>query len=159
MTAFELLSKLGLNLAGYGNALIILLLFIQVAPIKINPFDRIIVWFKKHMHKDIDEYINASVKDSVQGIYDKIDELREEEKKARLEDKALDARRRIIAFADEVVHGNKHSYEQWNSILEDITYYENYCEENPTFPNGKAISSIGLIKEVYNELLRTGGIK
>jgi hypothetical protein len=159
MTAFELLSKLGLNLAGYSNALIILLLFIQVAPIKINPFDRMIGWFKKHMHRDIDEYINASVKESVQGLYDKLDELRDEEKEARLEDKALFCRRNIIGFADGISHGQEYSSEQWNQAFEDVTFYEHYCEHHPDFPNGKAVSSINIVKTVYQELLISGRIK
>ena len=165
MPLFDMINKIGLDvtrISGWGNFLLLLSIVIQIAPIKLDPWGKVLTAIRGSFRNEIKEEIETQIKpidEKVENLSSKIDRIKEEELANRQQDKALDARRRIIAFADEVVHGNVHSYEQWNSILEDITYYENYCEENPTFPNGKAISSIRLIKEVYNELLRTGGIK
>ena len=73
---------------------------------------------------------------------------------ARALDKALDARRRILQFADEIRRGVKHSMEHFNDILDDITFYAKYCDDNPTFKNDKAVRSIQRIEEVYDECMR-----
>ena len=69
-------------------------------------------------------------------------------------DKAYDARRRILQFADEIRRGIRHSLEHFNDILDDITYYTKYCDEHPSFQNDKAVRSIQRIEEVYDECMR-----
>ena len=69
----------------------------------------------------------------------------------RQKDKALDARRRILRFADEVRRGEKHSQEHFNNVFADITTYTNYCHEHPDFENDKAVVSIKCIRQVYEQ--------
>lgn len=73
---------------------------------------------------------------------------------ARALDKALEARRRILQFADEIRRGIKHSMEHFNNILEDITSYKDYCRTHEDFQNDKAVRSIQRIEEVFDESMR-----
>lgn len=70
---------------------------------------------------------------------------------ARMKDNALDARRRILRFADEVRSGSRHSLEHFNSILEDIAFYNEYCRDHVDFKNDKALLSIKIIEQVYEK--------
>lgn len=170
MTLFDLLSKFGIGIASCGNAVVVLSLLVQFSPIKINPWSALFNWIKKHTIEDMNKYIESSVsnaitdavnsiKENVEQLTDKIEKLHEQEVYEREKEKALTCRRNVISFADGVSHGNTYSSELWNQTLEDITYYERFCEQHPDFPNGKAVSSIKMLKTVYQELLLTGGIK
>ncbi len=65
-------------------------------------------------------------------------------------------RYRILRFNDEILHGQKHSKEHFDQILEDVQNYENYCIENPKFPNNKAVFAIRNIKNVYQKCTDEG---
>lgn len=66
-------------------------------------------------------------------------------------DKALDARRRILRFSDEVRRGEKHSQEHFNNVFIDIHNYETYCSDHPDFKNNRADVSIKCIQQVYEQ--------
>ncbi len=74
---------------------------------------------------------------------------RQDEERRR--DKAYDARRRILRFADEVRRGEKHSLEHFNNVFVDISNYNQYCETHPDFENDKATVSIKCIRQVYEQ--------
>ena len=65
-------------------------------------------------------------------------------------------RYRILRFIDDILHGQKHSKEHFDQILEDVQNYENYCIENPKFPNNKAVFAIRNIKNVYQKCTDEG---
>lgn len=67
------------------------------------------------------------------------------------------ARRRIIDFADECRRGVRHSEEHFDNILEDITFYRQYCDAHPKFKNEKASHSIRFIEEIYDKCKRENG--
>lgn len=64
---------------------------------------------------------------------------------------ALRARRRIIDFSDECRRGVRHSEEHFESVLDDITGYENYCSKHKDFENSKCVLSIEMIKDLYKQ--------
>lgn len=64
------------------------------------------------------------------------------------ENDARQARRRIIVFADECRRKVKHSEEHFDNVLEDITFYRQYCDTHPKFKNEKAEQSIAFVLEV-----------
>jgi hypothetical protein len=66
------------------------------------------------------------------------------------ENDARQARRRIIAFADECRREEQHSEEHFDNVLEDITFYRQYCDDHPKFKNEKASHSIRYIEDVYD---------
>jgi len=115
---------------------------IQVAPIKINPWS----WIAKCIHGlllgDIDRKLDS--------ISNKVDRLEEQAQ----EDKALQARKHILRFADELYNGEKHSKEYFDDVLtDDIDNYEKYCESHPSFKNNKTVMSNQLIKDTYAKLM------
>jgi hypothetical protein len=87
-------------------------------------------------------------------IIEKVDELGKEltEHIAQSEERsALEARRRILRFNDELLNHVMHSKEYFDEILSDIDTYERYCREHPNFPNNKTVMSIEHIKEIYKQ--------
>lgn len=64
---------------------------------------------------------------------------------------AKDIRYRLLRFADEILHGNKHSHEHFLQIKQDVTDYENYCKNHPNFKNERANDSIKLIRKTYDD--------
>lgn len=70
-------------------------------------------------------------------------------------DKIIQKRANIIRFGDEIRIHTKHSLEHFNSILDAIDDYENYCATHPMFENGKAVTTIKIIKSDFEERLRT----
>lgn len=91
---------------------------------------------------------NAAIKE----ISNKLDTVNNELhtlKNGMTQDKATTSRYRILRFADEIGHGIKHSKEHFDQILEDITEYERYCNDNPDYKNNKAVLAIENIKRVY----------
>lgn len=70
------------------------------------------------------------------------------------ENDANQARRRIIVFSDECRRGLLHSSEHFDSVLDDITFYRQYCEDHPKFKNEKAAHSIRYIEDIYDQTKR-----
>ncbi len=66
---------------------------------------------------------------------------------------ASNCRTRILRFSDETRHGELHSEEMFNQVLEDIDTYNNYCESHPGYKNNKAVLAIANIKKIYLECL------
>ena len=134
----------------------------------------VIVWLlnrKAAQHDKRDEKAEAEKKASVQRFEEAVAaikdfaaelgiikadmvELKENNRRQdeeRKVDKAFDARRRILRFADEVRRGEKHSLEHFNDVFEDISNYKTYCAEHPNFQNDKAAVSIKCIQQVYEQ--------
>ena len=70
------------------------------------------------------------------------------------EDRATDARIRILSFSDEVRHNVKHSKESFDQINLDIDTYRRYCDGHPNYKNNRAVMAIANIERVYAECLR-----
>ena len=87
-------------------------------------------------------------------VIEKVDKLTNElnEHIAQSDERsALEARRRILRFNDELLNHVMHSKEYFDEILSDIDIYERYCREHPNFPNNKTVMSIEHIKECYKK--------
>lgn len=107
--------------------------------------------------RSIGKAINAENLEKLDNITKRIDKIEENDIKQsndRLQDKAEDARRRIINFSDEIRRNLRHSLENFNTILDDITFYKNYCRTHPDFQNEKAVHSISFIEEVYDNCVK-----
>lgn len=101
--------------------------------------------------------INAENLEKLDNINKRIDKIEANDTKQsndRLQDKAEDSRRRIINFSDEIRRSLKHSLENFNNILDDITFYKNYCRTHPEFQNEKAVHSIAFIEEAYDKCIK-----
>ena len=65
------------------------------------------------------------------------------------EDRATNARIRILTFADEVLHKQKHSKESFDQIHEDMDRYNKYCKEHENYENSKAVAAMATINKAY----------
>lgn len=88
----------------------------------------------------------AELEKKIDGIQKDIDNLRSEIKKGD----ALQARRRILRFNDELLIGQMHSKEAFDDVLEDVDTYSSYCKLHISdFTNHKANLAMEHIKNVY----------
>lgn len=67
------------------------------------------------------------------------------------EEKAVQARVRIVKFNDEILTGQKHSRESFDQSLSDIDTYDRFCATHPNFVNSKTKLSSENIKRTYQE--------
>ena len=114
--------------------------------IKIKPW----TWIARH----IGTAINGEVISRLTVVEAQLDELKEHDVRQdaeRAEDNAVESRRRILQFADEIRRRVRHSQEHFNQIFEDIKYYKDYCDSHPRFQNDKAVRSIKIIEETFEE--------
>ena len=65
------------------------------------------------------------------------------------EDRATNARIRILTFADEVLHKQKHSKESFDQIHEDMDRYNAYCNSHKDYENSKAVAAMATINKAY----------
>ena len=114
---------------------------IQVAPIEINPWSALARW--------IGRAINKEILDNVSSMQETLDKhiTKDDERYAK------QCRLRILRFNDEVLQGKLHTKEHFDETMDDITEYERYCAEHPTYKNNKAVRAIRNVNRVYDECL------
>lgn len=94
--------------------------------------------------------------DRFENIVKEIANIRQDLK--RVEEKgdkreAIASRVRILRFSDELQDGRRHSKDSFDQVLSDITEYERYCTENPTFKNNQTAATVAHIQRCYAERL------
>lgn len=87
---------------------------------------------------------------AIEAVRKEIDALRTEIN----EDRATNARIRILSFSDEVRHNVRHSKESFDQVNSDIDTYRRYCEKHPEYKNNRAVMAIANIERVYSECLK-----
>lgn len=130
----ETIKQIGL----YGGGILILLMtFVQITPIKLNPW----TWLGRCIGRAINgevlekvDSLSVDVKNNKDGADEEWAELR---------------RTHILRFGDEIRQGLSHSEEHFNQVLYDIHKYELYCNSHKDYENDKAITTIKLIKDAY----------
>lgn len=91
---------------------------------------------------------------------DKVDALNrkfEDHIKDNEDEKARQARMRILRFYDELCADVDHSESFYEDILDDCQFYEGYCEKNKEFKNHRGQAAIEYIDKKYREEKQTGG--
>jgi len=144
---------INLSTKEWSVILIAVLSLVQIAPIKLNP----ISWIARAVGRAL----NKELYDKVDDLEKSIQEVSDQQKLGRdewLEDKAIAARIRILRFNDELLMSGKegsnyprHSKESFDQTLDDITYYEDYCEDHKHFRNDKAVMAIRNVKRCYEK--------
>lgn len=132
--------------SGGGGLLVIIMTMIQITPIKLKPWS----WLARKFGKAI----NGDITDKFDDLSNKIDKLENNVERLRAECDEREAtlcRSHILRFGDEILHGNMHSFESFQSILIDIDTYEDYCSTHPLYMNNLAEVTIDLIKKTYKE--------
>lgn len=132
-----------------GVATVIVTTLVQNFSDKYKPWTWLAEQFGKAANKEIIDRL-----DNVEKKIINIEERDSEQDKKAEEERAKAARRRILRFADEIRSKVRHSKEFFDDVLADISFYKNYCNENPKFKNEKAVMAIELIEETYKKCLR-----
>lgn len=128
MTLASVLSELGAG--GIVAVLVVFLGLVEIVPIKISPLS----WIGKRLNKDTLEKVSNMEKKLDMHI-------------------AQDYRTKILNFQDDILANKAKTKEQWKEIINAITTYEVYCEDNK-ITNGLCAQANEFLKEEYRERLR-----
>lgn len=123
--------------------------FIQISPIKINPWSALARWVGRAINGEVINEM-ASLKKEIQGVKEDIEGV----KAADAERDAKAARSRILRFGDELIEKERHTKEHFDDVLEDIDEYEAYCREHKDFKNNRTHATTQYILEVYHKCLK-----
>ena len=113
-----------------GGGLLLLLTFIQLAPVKLDPWSAIARW--------IGMAINGEVLDKLYGVEKQLADSN------RLE---------ILRFNNELLRSIGHTKEEFIEVLAEIDAYEDFCRDHPDYPNNRAVLAIENIRETYKRRL------
>lgn len=129
-----------------GVCVVIITTLVQNLSSKYKPWTWLAEQFGKAANKEMLDRLDA-----VEKKINNIEERDLEQDRKSEEERAKAARRRILRCADEIRSKIRHSQEFFNDVLDDISFYKNYCKENPKFENEKAVIAIKLIEETYEK--------
>ena len=115
--------------------------FIQIIPIKINPWDKLLKW--------AGDRINHNVNQKIDTLEKKLDDHIATDTARRVDD----IRNTILVFANECSRGIVHSKEQFRFIVSKCDAYEQYVEDNH-LKNGVITEATRLIKDTYQSRLK-----
>lgn len=128
----------------------ILCTFVQISPIKLNPWDILLGWigerFNSGMNKKIDK-IDARV--------DKMEKQIDEHIKDNKYDEVLKKRQYLVDFVTEGVNGKRHTKESFETALKISDEYEQFFKDNKDskITNNVINSTIHAIRAKYEEHL------
>lgn len=140
--------------------------FIQISPIKINPWSWIARKVGHAINGEVIEKVDKLEKD-IKGIGSDVDSVRKDVDSVKSdlnaglqkvrdeneEEKIVNKRVRILRFGDEIRHEQRHSKDHFDQIMMDVTEYESYCESHPNFKNDITVMTIEIIKKTYKNCL------
>lgn len=142
MDITEILNFASNNISGIFIWLIVGSGIIQLSPLKLNPWS--------YIARKLGKAINHEVIEKVDRIDTKINKL---ENNVDMNE-AVDRRVRILAFNDQILRNERHSKDSFNQVLEDIDFYEKYCDKHTDFKNNRAVFAIKNIEDTYNKCMK-----
>lgn len=113
---------------------------VEISPIKLNPWTAVKDFFTA----------NKRILLALEALDQRVNNLEISD----AEEKAVNARIRILHFGDEILHKIKHTKEHYEQTMMDIDLYEKYCKDHPEFRNQITIMNTQIIKEQYAKCLR-----
>ena len=136
MTITELFQKLtaGEMVGWVFTVLILLLSLIQISPLKLNPWDKLLGWFGKKM--------NGETEGRVKILEKQIREMW-----------INNHRQCILTFARECRSNIVHSSDEWTNVLNVAEEYEKYVAENKV-TNGIITQDTEYLRKLYQEISR-----
>lgn len=143
-----------------GGGLLILLTLVQISPLKINPWSWLGRVIGKALNHDVLQIVKelkesqSNYQEATDKRLDDIEEARRKFMYYQEECEAKAARRRILRAADELRLGIEHSHEYFRDVLNDVSFYNNFCHEHPEYKNMQAIAAISFVTETYQECLK-----
>ena len=129
---------------GIAGIVVVLSIFVEITPIKINPVSGFLKWIGSKMNEELkDDVVNMH--QVVEGLEKSIASVKSDAD----ERQAVNCRVRILRFGDEIRRGSRHSKENFDQVLSDIDEYEGYCSSHPEFKNNKTALTTARILEEY----------
>ena len=124
------------SISNIGIIILIILSFVQISPIKFNPYDKFFSWLRKKLLGDFNEDIKDFRKriDSVWINFN---------------------RQHILRFARECRQNINHSRDEWRYVLNIANDYEKYCRDN-NLTNGIIEAETEYIRDLYRECIQDG---
>ena len=138
MSIQEILSELGTG--GIGAVIFIALTLFEIAPIKLNPWSHLLKWLGCKLNGDLREEVKA-LKSEIEVV-----------KKDFEEKNAHDKRWSILDFANSCHNGRKHTKEEWEHVLNQLIYYEEYVDAKE-IKNAVIEEETRYLRELYRELM------
>nr|DAX56350.1 MAG TPA: hypothetical protein [Caudoviricetes sp.] len=123
------------------SVLFVVSVVVQIAPIRINPWDKLLKW--------AGDRINHNVNQKIDMLETKLDEHIATDTARRVDD----IRNTILVFANECQRGIIHSKEQFRFIVSKCDEYEQHVEERH-LKNGVITEATKLIKDTYQTHLK-----
>lgn len=106
---------------------------IQIAPIKIDPWKWLVRLIKNAIVGDLEKEIKDLSKDV-------------------LDEKVNTKRWNVLDFANSCRQGRRHTKEEWEHCISELTWYDDYCERHE-IPNGVMIECGKYLRNQYHEHL------
>lgn len=131
---------------GLAGIVVLLSIFIEITPIKINPMSAFLSWIGRKTSGDVLKRLD-DMEGQFTDLSKKVDRIEYSNDKRN----AISCRVRILKFGDECRTHVKHSKESFDQILEDIDVYERYCDVHPEFRNNRTVLSTQFIKGAYQK--------
>lgn len=140
MTLWEILRNLDVgSVAGEGLVILIIIFsLVQVMPIRVNPWDRILGWFGRKINRKTEEDL-LDLKKQVRDLW------------------INNHRQGILTFARECRAGITHDSEEWSNILNLCEEYEKFTEANHV-TNGVVRENTRYIRDLYQKNSHAGKI-
>lgn len=135
----------------FGSSLIfigvILCTFVQISPIKINPWDILFGWIGNRFNSGINKKI-----DKIDGRVDKLEKQIDKQVEDGKKSKVKEQRQYLIEFVNEGVNGKRHTKESFEYAIKACDEYEAFVRDNH-IDNGVINSTIHAIRTKYEEHL------
>lgn len=128
----EILSKLNLGCVTAG--IVILLSLIQISPLKLNPWDKLLGWFGKKLNGATEKRLET-VEKQIRDMW------------------INNHRQTVLTFARECRANIEHSSDEWTNVLNVAEEYEKYVIENK-ITNGIITQDTEYLRKLYQELSR-----
>ena len=141
MTASEFINSLICIIKQEGGSILLILAivlsFVQISPIKIEPWSIILGWIGKKINRDVYARLDSIEKTLSGHIQESQDE------------KLEGTRSMILNFGTSCMRGEGHTKEEFDFIISKCDKYERHCIEDKR-PNGVATATINQIRKLYD---------
>ncbi len=124
------------SISNIGIIILIILSFVQISPIKFNPYDKFFSWLRRKLLGDFDEDIR-DFRERIDSVWINFN------------------RQHILRFARECRQNINHSRDEWRYVLSIANEYEKYCRDSK-LTNGIIEAETEYIRDSYQERIRDG---
>lgn len=135
-------------LFGGSGLLVLLLTFIEIAPLKINP------WSK--FAEKLGAAFNKPALNKIAALEKQVAET-QQTLEGHIENDALEkaeaARDAILRFNNELLRNIPHTREEFFEVLRKIDAYEEYCTQHKDYENNRAVHAVSNISRIYDTCL------